>query len=120
MLDEQLFGRSLENIFFNSVKYTDEGGQIAMSGYSLEDQTELVFSDDGPGIAEADIPRVFEPFYRGSSSSKAPGTGLGLAIVKSIMETHGFSISVAGKPSGAHGTVITIRIPASANRAPVS
>jgi signal transduction histidine kinase len=116
MLDEHLFTRSLENLFSNSLKYSSEGGQIAMSGYSLGDATELIFSDNGPGISNADVSRVFEPLYRGAGAQSTAGMGLGLSIVKSIMDAHGFSIAVATEQSA--GAVITIRIPALAQKAP--
>lgn len=80
-----------------------------MDCYTLEGFTDVVFSDDGPGISDADKPYVFEAFYRGDKTRTTPGMGLGLAIAKSITEAHGFSISV--RDTQGFGAVITIRIP---------
>ena len=109
MMDEQLFTRTLENLFSNSIKFTHEGGKIGMDCYTLEGFTDVVFSDDGPGISDADKPYIFEAFYRGDKTRMTPGMGLGLAIAKSINEAHGFSISV--RDTQKNGTVIAIRIP---------
>jgi signal transduction histidine kinase len=116
LLDRALFGRCLENIFFNAVKFTGEGGSIAMSCERAGHEVELVISDDGPGFSETDVARAFEPFHRGSASSRSQGMGLGLSIVKSIIEAHGFSISVrgrgaAGRGAEGRGAVIAVRIP---------
>jgi signal transduction histidine kinase len=110
MLDVQLFGRSLENLFFNAIKFTGEGGEIRMSCRPVEGGAELSFSDDGPGIPAPDRERVFEPYYRGVAAAGIPGSGLGLSIVKSIMEAHGFSVAVGGNDGGGRGAVISIRV----------
>jgi signal transduction histidine kinase len=109
MMDEQLFTRTLENLFSNSLKFTHDGGRIELDCYTLEGFTDIAFSDDGPGIADADKPYIFEAFYRGDKTRTTQGMGLGLAIAKSITEAHGFSISV--RDTQGPGTVIVIRIP---------
>ena len=75
--------------------------------------------DDGPGIPEADLPRVFERFYRVDKSrtrgTRDPGgTGLGLAIVKHLIELHGGRATAANRPEG--GAVFTIELPQSGQR----
>ena len=77
-------------------------------------QTVLTVADEGPGIPESDLPRVFERFYRvdkaRSRSEKDPGgTGLGLAIVKHLIELHGGRVTAANRPEG--GAIFTIELP---------
>ncbi|GAB6277594.1 MAG: hypothetical protein SAMD01599839_21340 [Rectinema sp.] len=105
----EFFTRTLENLFSNSLKFTRDGGRIELDCYTLEGFTDIAFSDDGPGIADADKPYIFEAFYRGDKTRTTQGMGLGLAIAKSITEAHGFSISV--RDTQGPGTVIVIRIP---------
>ncbi len=76
----------------------------------------LSVTDEGPGIPEADLPRVFERFYRvdkaRSRGEQDPGgTGLGLAIVKHLIELHGGRVTAANGPQG--GAVFTVELPAS-------
>jgi len=66
-------------------------------------------ADQGPGIADADRERVFEPFVRGSESS---GTGLGLSIARAIVEAHGGTIRLGDAPGG--GLAVVIELPGSA------
>jgi len=109
-LDGQLFGRCLENIISNAIKYTSRQGTISMRCDQEGGKARLAISDDGPGIPEADMDKVFEPFYRGEGSGKSQGMGLGLSIVKSIMEAHGFEVSVGASGSGM-GTSVIVLIP---------
>ncbi len=74
----------------------------------------MTVADDGPGIPEADLPRIFERFYRVDKSrtrgARDPGgTGLGLAIVKHLIELHGGRATAANRPEG--GAVFTIELP---------
>ena len=64
--------------------------------------------DDGGGIADADLPHIFDRFYRGASDRGAPGTGLGLAIVRQVAEQHEGSVSAANEGGGA---VFTLTLP---------
>jgi nitrogen fixation/metabolism regulation signal transduction histidine kinase len=73
-------------------------------------QVELCVSDDGPGIPEEMLGRLFEPYV----TSKPKGTGLGLAIVKKIVEEHGGILTAGNRPEG--GAVITVRLPAVARQ----
>ena len=65
--------------------------------------------DHGPGVDEADLPYVFDRFYRGAGSRGKQGSGLGLAIVRQVAEQHGGSVSAANAPDG--GAVFTMRLP---------
>jgi signal transduction histidine kinase len=108
-LDERLFLRVLENISSNSLRYTREGGKIFINA-SL-DGADIVISitDNGPGIAQEDVPHIFDLFYRGNNSRRDEGMGLGLSVVKSIADSHGWKIHVESEPD--KGSTFTIIIP---------
>ena len=90
----------ISNLVDNSIKYGKYGGSTVASMYNTDDRNILVeISDDGIGIAEKNLNRVFERFYRTSEgrNKDATGSGLGLAICKHIIEAHGHSIHVRSK-----------------------
>jgi len=96
----------LENLLTNALRYVPEGGSVRVSlGRADElpgtEGWRLEVADDGPGIPEADLPHVFERFYRADPARGAGGTGLGLAIVQEIVLRHGGRvIAVPGDPKG--------------------
>ena len=75
----------------------------------------ITFTDTGPGVPEDDLERIFEPFFRGTSSRRESGTGLGLSTVRSILMAHGWSIAAAPGPGG-RGLSFTIRLTAAPER----
>ncbi len=92
----------LANLVENGLKYGTEGGHIIAGCYEMDDKNIYVeISDNGPGIAEEHLSRIFERFYRAdrSRSRHIGGTGLGLAIVKHIIEAHGQTVTVRSKLS---------------------
>lgn len=97
--DKELFRGVITNLLVNSIKYGREEGQTLVGFYDLNDRWLVEVSDNGVGIAQAHLPRLFERFYRveESRSRDAGGTGLGLAIVKHIVESHGETINVRSK-----------------------
>ena len=95
--DKNKIYQVLVNILSNAAKYGKIEGQIIASVYKMEDQKILIeISDDGTGIAEEHLPRLFERFYRtdDARAREIGGTGLGLAICKHIVEAHGETIHV--------------------------
>jgi two-component system phosphate regulon sensor histidine kinase PhoR len=99
--DKEKIGRVLTNLVENAVKYGSHGGYIIASVYNTDDKHVLVeVSDDGIGIAEEHLSRIFERFYRTDTgrSRNVGGTGLGLSICKHIIEAHGQTIHVRSKP----------------------
>jgi len=84
------------NLMSNSIKYGKEGGRTEVRFFDMNDNILVEISDDGIGISEMDLPRLFERFYRvdKNRSRKIGGTGLGLAIVKHIIEGHNQTINV--------------------------
>ena len=69
----------------------------------------LTVDDEGPGIAEGDLPHVFERFYRAEESRTMPGSGLGLSIVRQVAERHAGTVEAARRTTG--GTRFTVRLP---------
>jgi two-component system phosphate regulon sensor histidine kinase PhoR len=86
----------LTNLISNSLRYGKEGGTTQIRCYDMEEQVLIEVADDGIGMSEEHLPRIFERFYRvdKSRSRNVGGSGLGLAIVKHIIEAHQQSISV--------------------------
>jgi two-component system phosphate regulon sensor histidine kinase PhoR len=109
--DPDLLERALRNLVENAIKYTGEGGSIRVLVGSDEDEVVFTVQDTGMGIPEADLPRVFERFYRvdKSRSRELGGTGLGLAIVKHVAQLHGGSVSVQSRVG--HGSSFRLRLP---------
>jgi two-component system phosphate regulon sensor histidine kinase PhoR len=94
--DRQKIAQVLTNLIDNSFKYGKEGGNTAVSLFELHDQVLVEVTDDGIGIEEKYLPRLFERFFRTdtSRSRQIGGSGLGLAIVKHIIEAHQQTINV--------------------------
>ncbi len=99
--------RAVTNLLDNAAKWSPEGGTVTVR---LEDGT-LSVADDGPGIAEEDLPRVFDRFYRSTESRTMPGSGLGLSIVRAVAERHGGQVRAGNGPDG--GAVLWMRVPGS-------
>ena len=99
------------NLTDNAVKYTPPGSTVQVSLFREGDQVVLTVEDNGAGIPEEDLPRIFERFYRvdKARSRAAGGTGLGLAIVRDTVEKRGGTVEAANRPGG--GAVFTVRWP---------
>jgi two-component system heavy metal sensor histidine kinase CusS len=111
--DQTLLRRALGNLLSNALRHTPGGGTVILSSSSPEGGGCLIaISDSGEGVAEADLARLFDRFYRSEASrSRHPqGLGLGLSIVKSIMDLHGGTVRVKSRPGA--GTTVTLLFPA--------
>ncbi|MCC6803846.1 MAG: HAMP domain-containing protein [Anaerolineae bacterium] len=99
------------NLISNAIKYTPAGGKVKVRTQVRRGGVELVVEDTGQGIAEAELPRIFERFYQ-VDKARGPqrGTGLGLAIVQEIVQAHGGTITVASAGEG-RGSTFTIWLP---------
>jgi len=108
--DGALLERAIANLVDNALKYTPEGGRVRIWGGTDGGQVAVAVEDNGMGIPESDLPRIFERFYRvdKSRSRDLGGTGLGLSIVKHIVQLHGGTISVSSSPAG---STFTLRLP---------
>ena len=100
--EPERISRAISNLLGNAHKWSPPGGLIEID---LVDGT-LTVRDHGPGFDEADLPHVFDRFYRADSARGMPGSGLGLAIVRQAAEAHGGSATAANAPSG--GAVVTV------------
>ena len=110
----------LLNLVGNGIKYTPSGGRVEISASAEDNPPRVVIAvrDTGMGIAEEDIPRLFEEFFRTEAArqSQIHGTGLGLAIVKLIVEAHNGTVDVASKVG--EGSVFTVTLPLTQPPAP--
>jgi two-component system sensor histidine kinase KdpD len=110
-LDFSLIQHALANLLLNAATHTPAGTAIEVTAQRAEQDLVLSVADRGPGIAPANLPRIFDKFFR-APGAPAGGSGLGLTIVKGFVEAHGGSVSAENRPGG--GAVFTIRLPQSA------
>ncbi len=94
--DADLLSRAIENLVSNAIKYSPSGTEVTIQVSATDDAVNVEVIDQGYGIPEADLARIYEKFYRVPRVQDAgtPGTGLGLALVREIAELHGGSVSV--------------------------
>jgi len=109
--DPQLLDLAVTNLLENAVKYSPSPAHITMSIWKRDGEVQLLVQDKGIGIAEAEIPHIFERFYTvdKARSRKSGGAGLGLSIVKTIVEKHRGTVSVSSQPG--FGSTFTICLP---------
>jgi two-component system phosphate regulon sensor histidine kinase PhoR len=109
--DPEALAQILDNLIDNAVKYTGNGSEIRIHWYGYGDRVCLEVADNGPGIPESDLPRIFERFYRvdKARSRELGGTGLGLAIVKHLAQTLKGNVKAESKLG--HGTAFTVFLP---------
>jgi signal transduction histidine kinase len=110
-LDARLIGRVLNNLVGNALRHTPAGGTVHLHAQPVAGGVEVTVRDSGEGIAAADLPHIFDQFYRGeqSRSRATGGAGLGLAIARSFVEAHGGTIRVASEVG--QGTAFTFVLP---------
>jgi len=106
--DELRLRQLVKILVDNAVAHTPAGGRVTVRVRAEGKEAALTVEDDGPGIREADLPQVFDRFWR-ADDAPAGGTGLGLAIAAWIVERHGGRIGVANRPTG--GASFEARIP---------
>ena len=111
--DEARIERVVANLISNAVKYSPRGGEIVVSTAHEEragqEWARLVVRDNGLGIPDEELSRVFEPYYRGTNVRSISGTGVGLAASRHIVEQHGGEITVDSAPG--KSTTVTVRLP---------
>jgi signal transduction histidine kinase len=96
--DEHLLGRVLRHLLENAGAHTPSGTHVTLRYRRTADRLEFIVADDGPGIDAADLPMIFEKFYRGKRSSNArKGSGMGLAIARAILVAHGGGIEATSE-----------------------
>ena len=104
--DESWTVEAVSNIVKNCLEHTNDGGKIIISSDSTNLYNKLIISDNGCGIAEEDLPHIFERFYHGKNSSK-DSVGIGLALAKTVFEKENASVSVESEQG--RGSVFEIR-----------
>lgn len=110
-INKHLIEQAIGNLVDNAIKYSDKKSNIEVGSYIQDDELLIYVSDEGYGISEDHMPRLFERFYRidKGRSREEGGTGLGLSIVKHIINTMNGTIDVESQPG--KGTKFTVRIP---------
>ena len=110
--DEEQLVTAVRNLLTNAMAYSPENTRVSISGRAVDGLVEISVTDQGIGISETDLERIFERFYRvdPARSRETGGTGLGLAIVKHICASHGGECTVWSKPG--EGSTFTLRLPA--------
>lgn len=110
-VDPNRMKQVISNLLSNAVKYSNEGGSVRCVIDRTKDAVILRVEDDGIGIAEKDLERIFERFYRAdrSRSRRTGGAGIGLTIVKTIVQAHGGRVTAESREG--HGSCFTITLP---------
>ena len=109
--DPERLEQVLDNLLSNALKCTPDGGRVVVRGRCVADRALLEVADTGIGIPAAELPFVFERFYRATTATEReiPGAGLGLSVCKAIVEGHGGTISVESAEGA--GTVFAVELP---------
>jgi two-component system OmpR family sensor kinase len=107
--DAKLLFQVFSNILSNAIKYSPDGGVIAVDAAPAADEIVVAVADHGIGIPAADLDRLFERYHRGSNVSGIVGTGVGLYLVKMVVDMHGGTVTVDSKEG--EGSRFVIRLP---------
>lgn len=103
-LDREKMASALGNLLLNAIRFSPDGGVIRVLVNDLPGRASVDIIDQGPGVAEPDRERIFEPFYRGQRQppQAVKGTGIGLSIVHEYVTAHGGRVTLVPQPGGAH------------------
>ena len=109
--DATRLGQVLENLLSNAIKYTPAGGEVVVSTSGDDGHRRIEVSDNGIGVPQTELGRLFSRFYRASTATRRaiPGTGVGLVIARAIVEGHGGTISLESREG--EGTRVTVTLP---------
>jgi heavy metal sensor kinase len=107
--DPERLAQVITNLLSNAIEYNRENGEIRVTVQPQNNAAVIMVTDTGIGIAAADLPHLFERFYRADKSRSSGHNGLGLAICKAIVEAHGGTIEASSEETG--GTTFTVRLP---------
>jgi len=100
----------LGNLLVNAIRYSPQGANVRLSAAEAGDRITVSVEDEGPGIVGEDLARVFDRFFRSSSSTSREGTGLGLAIVRELVQAHGGIVAAFSPVTGGARFVFTLPI----------
>ena len=109
--NEATIASGVENVLRNALRYTPGGGTVVATLREAPEYYEISICDEGPGVPEEDLPRIFEPFYRAANGSGAPGegTGVGLAITANALLQHGGKVGAHNRREG--GLELLLKLP---------
>jgi signal transduction histidine kinase len=107
--DPSLLAQAIGNLVDNAVKYTASGAVVAIVVAGRGEEAEVAVRDGGPGIPDAEKPKVVERFYRGDASRSAPGVGLGLSLVQAVAALHGGRLELADNHPGLAASLVLPR-----------
>jgi two-component system, OmpR family, sensor kinase len=108
--DEELLRQATDNLLANVHAHTPAGAVATITAAARDGTIVIEVSDDGPGVPDDQLPRIFERFYRATAPSRRPGSGLGLAIVTAVAAAHGGAAEA--RPNHPHGLRVTVTLPA--------
>ena len=112
--DRELLNHVWTNLLDNAVKFSPEGGAVTVSVKADKTALRVSVSDQGPGMSEEIMARIFEQFYRGDTEHAREGSGLGLPLAKRIAQLHGGEIAVESRPGAGSRFTVTLPLAASA------
>jgi PAS domain S-box-containing protein len=107
--DARLLDRVFVNLFSNAIKYSGDSRSIEITFADAPGSVSVSIRDHGIGIPEAEMPKLFQRFYRASTAKNLPGTGIGLHVVRELVELHGGVVAVRSKVG--EGSEFTVRLP---------
>lgn len=114
----ELLHRALENIIRNAIKYSPENSQVLIAASAIKvdskplvEALQITVSDQGLGVPEGELSKIFEPFVRGSNTANKDGHGVGLAIAKQLLEAHGGQVTASNLAGG--GLIVKVILPLS-------
>lgn len=110
-LDRPIMSDAIDNLIDNAIKYSSAGTVVTISARAADGDVRLEVRDQGAGIDRADLPHIFEPYYRGRLGDRESvrGTGLGLALVQAAATAHGGTVDVSSVPG--RGSCFSLRLP---------
>ncbi len=114
VIDADKFTQALGNVLSNACKYSPPGSPVTVGLVAADAEVGVQVRDQGEGMDEEVLRRVFERFYRGESAAGVPGSGLGMSIVKEIMDIHGGRVGITSRPG--RGTTVTLWLPRAVSR----
>jgi signal transduction histidine kinase len=104
-MDAKRLVHAFENLIANALQFSQHGSSVTIDTAVTDDSIDYTVRDRGPGFREADLPRVFQPFF----TRRRGGTGLGLSIVQRIIEEHGGTVNAENHSEG--GALLRVQLP---------
>ena len=115
--EENMLRSAIENVLRNAIFYSGVNGRVELSVELSQDAVKIIVRDNGPGVPEAALPKLFSPFYRvdDARGTSTGGSGLGLSIVSGAVKVHNGTVRARNRQP--HGLEIVIELPVSAAKA---